>query len=221
LMLHFQDEWIQAGTELTVPIFTGESLGMSGWQLALEADPDAFELQRIEGLAPNTYRIQPESGTVRIAWLDQQMGLSRTFERDSALFTLHLRAKKDLRLSQSLRLRRDLMKSEATDASVWRREMILQFLDDSSPATGPTQVYAPVPNPTSGLTRWGIQMEAAGSIQLRLLDQTGRLVHTQAWLADTGFQSIELMADQLPASGLYFWQIEAGGQRFHGKLVRQ
>jgi hypothetical protein len=220
LSLYCTDQWIPAGTTLQVPVYPTESLDLSGWQLAIGTDSESLELLGLTGLSNQSYHFRPEESMARIAWINPAFGTPQYFDRDTPLFTLQLRAKQAVQLSQALSLRTDKMAAEATDASVTRRDIYLHFLNDPASVNQATQVFAPVPNPVTDLTRWTVQLGQSNTVLLQLYDLNGRLVHLQRQYADAGYAQVELTADALPAAGLYFWQMWVGDEVFQGKLLR-
>jgi len=213
LALLADDLVLEPGTELTLPIRLADAVQLSGWQIALAADPALLRIEGVEGLSDNSYFITPD-GHFRALWHDAS---AHDFPQGHTLFSLKIKVLQKTALSHSLALLPVGLRSEAYDHSGAAHPLALHFLGEK--ATDAAEFFAPSPNPTSGETTFGARLPAVGTVRLELWDAAGRPVHRANWAAPAGLWQWTLPASALPQSGVYGWRVAVGENVWSGKLV--
>lgn len=84
----------------------------------------------------------------------------------------------------------------------------------------PDQTINISPNPTDAGAVLSLETEASLSIQVRVLDITGKLVFETTTYRLAGEQRLEIPASSLKNSGVYVCQVEMAGKIITRKLVR-
>lgn len=74
------------------------------------------------------------------------------------------------------------------------------------------------PNPTAGETNLSLELAQATTVQVRVTNALGKLVHTQQFAASAGQNNVALATGDL-AAGIYLVQVQAGDQQFVERLV--
>jgi hypothetical protein len=213
LTLLADDLALEPGTELTLPIRLAADAQLSGWQIALAADPALLRIEAVEGLADEDYHLRPD-GRLRALWHD---AAAHHFPQGHTLFSLKIKVLQKVALSQTLALQPADLRSEAYGDSGTAQPLALHFLGGK--ATRPAEFLPPSPNPTSGETTFGARLPAPATVRLDLWDAAGRTLHRADWSAPAGLWQWTLPASALPRSGVYGWRVAAGENVWSGKLV--
>ncbi len=214
LSLVADDQVLEAGTMFTLPLLLATSATLSGWQVALTADPARLRIEAVEGLPHDSYFLSPD-GQLRALWHD---AVARDFPQGHALFSLKIRVLQKTVLSEALSLQPKNLRPEAYGAAGVRQPVSLFFRKNE--AASPAEFFPPYPNPTSGSVTFGTLLHEPTAVRLELWDAAGRLVHSSEFTAQTGRMDWVLPASTLPQSGVYGWRVAVGGVVFSGKVVR-
>jgi len=83
-----------------------------------------------------------------------------------------------------------------------------------------SSIGLPYPNPTEGAAMLPIYLLSAENLHLEISDLTGKLLWVNDLQLEKGNYTLEIPASALSASGVYVWQIRAGGEMKAGKLLR-
>lgn len=219
LLLLAEDRTLAAGESVTVPLRLSEAGALSGWQLALQTDPNLLRIETVENLAAENFS-QTDDGLLRALWLD---GAGKNFGVGETIFSLKITALQAVRLSDALQLAPGALAPEAyagsSAAALLKRPLALRFAPAGAGGDAIVRVFAPHPNPCTGATRLGVQCAGEQPAVLSVFDAGGKMLwQAQLSLAE-GFQEIALDGDNLPG-GVLAWRLETAGQRFGGRLVR-
>ena len=139
-----------------------------------------------------------------------------------ALLKLHVKARSALRLSEVFSLANDArIQSEAYDAVGVNHALQLNFTQKAfTPETGTAQVFAPMPNPTTGSTRMPIRLNIPETVSFEITDLSGKSLWHTVSVLETGAHFLEIPASALPQSGVYIWRVCAGTVTQSGRLLR-
>lgn len=217
-VLRLPDHRLRAGETLDLPVFASEAGNWMGLQFSLTFDP---ELLSVETMLPGSLpgwdeqsSAQPSAGRLNAVWFDTE---PRGASADQALFYLRLKALRDIRISETLRLATGALPARAYSSDPEPRALQLQFFAEA--AAGAT-IGIPAPNPTSGSAALPVQAPENTPVQVSVCDMQGRL----CWQADvpaSGLpQWLDLPAEAFPAPGIYTWRVIAGANVRSGKIER-
>lgn len=76
------------------------------------------------------------------------------------------------------------------------------------------------PNPWSESTEILVEARAKGLIQLRIMDTQGRLVYSESRMNEGGMQKFRITSNMIKETGLYIYELEAGGSVRRAKMIR-
>ncbi len=222
------DATLEAGETMEVPLAFTDTGDWAAMQLGLQYDPALLEIEAIlPGELPDLEAgsfAEPAPGLLNMVWFTAQENRVAAHE---TLFTLRLRAKQALQLSQSLQLTKRTpetpryLRAEAYDAHETAFNFELLFRENATemPSTQ-TVIYQPQPNPTAAGAAIPVQLAQGETVSLTVTDVSGKLLWEQASMRGAGLQMLEVPATVLSKAGVYFWKVEAGEELAAGKIIR-
>lgn len=215
LPLTLPDHSLEAGQTATVPVrFAADAL-LTGWQLALAADPARLQIEGVEGLPDDHWAVLPD-GSLRVLWHNSTV---REFQRDALAFSLKVKSLQKTSLSESLVLQPQPLPAEAYNATGERQSLQLTFSGDA-PVSAPL-FFPPQPNPTTGTATFQCVLPEPASVRLELWDPTARQTCDVHFQASAGMNQWILPAEAMPHGGAYFFRLTASGAVYSGRLVRR
>ena len=226
--LTMPDATLSAGETVEIPVSFEEAGAWLAMQVGLLYDPAQLEIEAIvpgnlAGLEKSSFA-EPSPGVLNLVWYTAE---AQGVTANEKFFTLHLRARQALQLSQVLQLTHRTpetprhLQAEGYDAHESPVNIALAFRGNTS--AGPsnqTVVFEVQPNPTADAASIPIKLAQTEMVTITLRDVAGKLIWNQAVTLSAGMQIMEIPATVLRKSGVYFWQIQAGERVASGKLVR-
>lgn len=82
------------------------------------------------------------------------------------------------------------------------------------------QTIRSTPNPTSDGFTLSFETKAQETTQFRLFDLSGRLTYELTQNLNEGSQTLNIPAQAMPESGIYFWKMNVGGVQYTEKVIR-
>lgn len=218
--LLFPDKVLQRGNVDEIPVQIEWAGALSGFQLALQFDP---ELIRIENVIPEALPgldehswAQSLPGKFNLCWFDV---LPQTVLPGDPLFRLQVRALKAVRLRDALSLSAERFRSEIYEKENLVRNIQLQFSDHCSMNNSPA-VFPPQPNPTHAGVVVPFRLSKSETVTVEVADLSGKMVFQTEQPFERGSQLLELPAEAFPGAGMYTWRLKAGDTAESGKIVR-
>jgi len=219
--LELPDLTMQAGELLEIPIRISEGGNWEGIQFSLQFDPGLLELESVCGnetlvLKPENWAI-PQPGVLNLSWSE---GTPVTILPGDAFMRLKVRAHSNGKLSEIIKLPENAQISpEAYDTEGVSHRLQLVFSQEiSSTEQNKVQIFSPMPNPTTGITRLPLRLMTPEMVSLELADLSGKVIVNQSYNLDAGAHMLDIPAT-IP-SGVYVWRVIAGSVSKSGKLVR-
>jgi len=216
MLFRTDDRWLEAGEEALITFHLAESAMLEGWQLALEADPDKFQILGVEGL-PNDHFIL-RGNELRALWAD---GAGAFYNEESTVFALKIKALQATKISEGLFLNSEKLRAEGYASrynSAPDRHPILLHFGQNTHASA--TFFPPRPNPFAAETSFEMLLENAAPAQLEVFDLNGRRVFSEIYEMEQGFQTLLLPASALPGKGIFTYRLRVGEEVSSGKLVR-
>ncbi len=221
--LELPDQLIQAGQILEIPLRAPAGGEWTGLQFSLKSDPKVLEIEEVVSNGALNLETanwaKPQSGVLNLSWSE---ALPTAVLPGDALLSLRLKAHSTGRLSEILKLSNELyIQPEAYDMSGVNHAIKLTFSPKpTDSATQIAQVFAPIPNPTTGSARLPLRLNAPEKVSLELCDLAGKVLWRSVSTLEPGAHFLEIPADALPQSGVYVWRAFAGSVVQSGRLVR-
>jgi len=211
LLFSVEDRPVQTGETFAATFRAAEAV--QGYQFTLQY-PGLEVLQILPGVAMRAehFAVFPAEHTFTTAW---EGG-------GQAEFTVRFRAQQSGELHELLHLSSRPTRAEGYALTSGQRlDIALQFQKNGSPKVSGVgfELYQNEPNPFTAHTTIGFYLPAATKATLTITDMTGRICWTQPGDFAAGDQRIVVDGAALPASGLYYYQLETTTDRVSGKMV--
>lgn len=217
LQLKAEDQRLEPGKEYTISFSSDDLASVEGCQFSLFADPAQIEFINLEyGLATaENFGFFPEKGLITASW---NANRQRT-PGDEHLFSLVINARKVVRLSEVLSIRPQPTPAEAyaTDGQQWG--VALNFLSPVEAANTP-RLLPNRPNPFRTFTLIPFELPKAGQVRLSVYDESGRQVYVHQAFYESGSYEHRLDGKIEPASGLFYYTLEADNHRMTRAMIR-
>ncbi len=222
------DRHFSAGEIFTFEIKNVEEGFWSGWQFALKIDPAVAEFlkilpanpsQNLPNLTAQNFSFDKKTGQLRAIWWD---GAGHFFKKNEPLFSLKIKVLKNGNLKNALFLNTENFKSEAIGfENELPGEVFFQVWGNEKLGKPAIQFLPPQPNPFSEKVKFEIFSNEKTAARIQFFDSMGRLVFEKNQDLPEGKTAFEILGNDLPGTGFYFFKMQAGGQVFSGKLVKK
>ncbi|MCG8326837.1 MAG: T9SS type A sorting domain-containing protein [Chitinophagales bacterium] len=200
------DRWLKKGENIKVDFYMNEE-DIAGCQGSLIANTDVVEIENITSglMNASNWNDQLLPNALSFSWHSQKY-----ISEKNNLFSLNLKAKANVRLSEAISLGSQYLKAEAYGKSAALKANLQLVFPDGEQEL---QVY---PNPTSDFINFEWQPGHQNSARLSVLDITGQIVHEKIINA-----SYQWDARTMPA-GIYIYQLWVGGEKIQsGRIAVQ
>ncbi len=221
--IEIQDPGIEAGTTIEVPV-TAKQLGQThGFQFALQFETGALQLLDIKPGQIGAYSMDNfgltdlDRGVLVTSWSVADPFVS---SEEAVLFTLTFQALQSGKLSDYLAITERQLPAEAYTYGGSSRPLALNFTESSleSYRKG-LSLEQNRPNPFDHKTLIGFELPVAGEVSLRVFNLKGQVVYQSVQWMNAGKQNWELYRNDLPQSGLYYYQLESNGLHATKKMI--
>ncbi|MCR9055399.1 MAG: T9SS type A sorting domain-containing protein, partial [bacterium] len=212
------DEALKAGNEYRIPFTAPQLAAIEGFQGTLEFDAQALELVDI---LPGTLSeghfglTQAAQGRVAMSW---NWASETAVPTDSELFTLVLRARTDVQLSEALGMSDAVTPREAYGNGGTFEDVALSF-GTAAEEQGLFALYQNQPNPFREETVIGFELPEAVPATVTISDVAGRVVRAYKVDGVKGYNQITVKASDLPAKGMVSYTIETKDHRATKQMV--
>lgn len=215
--LQLEDRFITTGESSKVDFNAPRDMDMAGMILVLDIDASLVELSSVSSSLKGVkldYNIAP-SGSLIISIISD--GLSMVIKKGQPLVSMNVDAKKNLLLSQAIKISSDHMPSEIADQRLNMSALQLEF---NSGGSGMSQVSV-YPNPTNQIATIEVLSKIVhGDGLLKVYDVSGRQLMSQDVKILKGENTITLDKQVLNLNkGIIYYDLSFGDQTHQGKLI--
>ncbi len=211
VLLQAPDREVRAGEVVEVPVVLVEAAQLAALQGTLRFDAEALSLEGVEpaglpGMQEDHFGFAfAQEGFLTFAWSHAE---GVRLEEGEPLFRLRFKAQTDGTLSQWIELGAHLTPAAAYGPDGAVAALALSF--GGSPAKEGYALYANRPNPFSQATAIGFELAQEGTATLTVRDLQGRVVWQRTEHLGKGYHEWQILRSELPAAGVYAFQLEAG-----------
>ena len=172
-----------------------------GYQFTLQFKDLTF-LNLTEGLMDRTHfnTKMAKKGLIAASW-------SGSVNGEANLFSLQFKARRDAWLSDLLRINSKITKAEAYHQQSTLLDVALQFLS-KEPVT--YHLYQNSPNPFANKTNIAFDLPKAMAVHFQIMDIQGKVLQIIKGNYSKGYHTVELDAQVLGGSGVFYYQLTAG-----------
>lgn len=215
ISLTFSDQPLEAGISYQIPIMAKMS-DIDGMQFTLGIDPEKAEIMGIKpaALQENHFQYQQERGWVAASWLQSESNEDEI--RKEVCFTLTIRPKAQIALSQIIQISDYWIKSEAYQAGEIKN---LKLLPKNPEITSSLLLEQNYPNPFHESTLFVFQTREKKQLQIQIIDTNGRLIKNHTGVYPAGENSIRIEGSSLPGPGIYFIKISDGQRESVKRMI--
>lgn len=218
-----EDKSIEAGQLVEIPVRATDFANRQAYQLTIGFDPRVmayagFAAGELPGLTEANFgTAHLGQGKLTTLWVSHA---AVNLPENAVLFTLRFRATgSDKALSQVLYPSSDITANEALTAAGHTQRIDFEFVKPQGGESATFALYQNQPNPFQTGTVIGFRMPAAGKATLRVFDAMGRLALAHTAEYARGSQQIEIAKQDIGGTGIYWYEIETGGQVARRKMV--
>ena len=206
-----QDQALVAGETYNVELRTRDFNEVLGYQFTLTLNGDVALLDGVQpgvlaGMSTNNFNLA--SGELMTHVWDNATEVD--YVDGEVVFTLALTATENGMLSEVLAMNSELTPALAygQDRSQWDVDLVFESVSNTSSIVGASfSLSQNRPNPYSGNTLIDFTLPSADDVTFQVIDVNGRVVLTRQLSGSAGKQTIELRSNELPAVGVYHYQI--------------
>ncbi|MCI4650971.1 T9SS type A sorting domain-containing protein, partial [Phaeodactylibacter sp.] len=216
--LETADESLKAGNEYRIPFTAPQLAAIEGFQGTLEFDAQALELvEVIPGIAKEGHfgLTQAAQGRVAMSW---NWASEAAVPTNSKMFTLVLRARTDIQLSEAMGMSDAVTPREAYGNAGTFEDVALSFGQNSMASEEAYYLGQNQPNPYRGTTMIPFEVPAEEMVTITISDVTGRLIRSYEVDAAAGLNTLNVERLKL-AAGVYEYTMTAGRFTATKKMV--
>ncbi|HNR06574.1 MAG TPA: hypothetical protein PKM27_04605 [Saprospiraceae bacterium] len=219
-VLAVDDLVLEPGQSYEVPFRNAIGSLLLGYQFTFGLDPQALEF---DGYQSGSLRLDPsnfgfnhlDQGWISTSWNTEPV---LSLQKDETLFTIRLKAKKKVRLSEVLSIHSKLTPAEAYSSTDETKAVRLMFTG-SKQVTSKMVLHQNTPNPFKLYTLIGLELPQAGSAVLTITDISGKTLKAIRGDFGKGYHQIRVEKADLPASGVLYYRLAFGDQVLVKKMV--
>ena len=140
--------------------------------------------------------------------------------KQSKIFKITIQAEQNIKLSDALLLTSDLTKAEAYNISGEASNVNLHF-NGANTEGGDFALLPNVPNPFSTETMIRFTLPSESDVQLRIFDETGRVLKVINRSFSKGYNELPLILDDpsVKTSGIIFYQLKTATHSATQRMV--
>ncbi len=210
---------LRKGHTYSIPIYADQINSILGFQFTMELASDALEITSLEqGNVPeftleNLGQNLINQGVITGSWHSIQP--LNIYDR-AKLFTINIKANTNSELIKELKLNSSYTKAEAYNNDFDIMSLELAFSEDGKENI----LFQNSPNPFVETTTIGFKIMESGKTALSVYDISGKEILKIENYLEAGYNEVEISKNELPSTGLYFYQLEpANGNSIIKKLV--
>ena len=213
----------RTGDLIDVTFMSDENQILAGFQATIGFDAGyleymGFNENELSFNMNNVNENKANSGVLAISWNTSSEYESMPSQK---LFTFRFRALKEGTLSSTLWLSDQIAASEAYTEQLEATRLSLNIIDDASFA-GNTELLLMQnrPNPFLDQTIISFVLPNEGEASLTIFDISGRILYRNYGIYPAGQTDIIIQSQELPASGILYYQLEAQGNTISKKMIK-
>ncbi|MBI1227845.1 MAG: HYR domain-containing protein [Bacteroidetes bacterium] len=218
---------LEPGNTYRVPFRASNFVNLTGYQFALQFDPEALSLEDIEageleGLNESNFGLTMlEDGIITTSWDNSKNTLH---DNNTVLFTLVFKSNTKSKLSKMLHVTGSVIPVEAyrtkgEDVELLDVNLRFNSAENKVPSDD-FELLQNNPNPFRETTAIGFRLPEAGKATLTVYDLSGKVLKTISDDFAKGYNEIILNQNELGASGILFYQLETDTQTATRRMVR-
>jgi hypothetical protein len=212
LVLNAQDAAVESGEIIEVAVTSDMFTDVLGYQFTLNLNGLSVTGVDAGALDVTEANYGVFAGQMTMSWNAVE---AVKVASDEVLFTVSLKADRDVRLSEAVQVTSEITATEAY-VSNEVRTVDLRFVDGTVKEFA---LYQNVPNPFESKTMIQFDLPEAGNATLTVFDQTGKVVKEIVGEYAAGSNQVELRRSDINGSGMLYYRLESGDYSAAKKMV--
>lgn len=203
LILEANNLNLKAGEEYDIPFFANMD-NVAGYQFTLELPTNIGSMIAVDPILTReeNYGLFKDMGKLTSAFVNEDDPGGRQH-----LFSLHIKANADGKLSDHLKITSSITESEAYDFDYNTMALALD-IQDITPEYGESTLFPNFPNPFREKTMIHFYLEEASATEIQIQDAMGRTIKVIQKDFAAGYHQLPISAKELGESGIYYYQIK-------------
>ncbi len=200
---------------------------ITGMQFTLRYDPTELQFEGIQSGSIeisesnyNAYKL--DQGLITFSWNSPNAQQGTTADKIDDLFVVTFSKLKD-RVQIPFQLNSDITKAEAYNVNDQIFKIGLEFVDPAIASEFEFKLFQNEPNPFNVSTEIRYILPSDGQVKLSFYDVLGKIIRVYTMDGQKGFNSKLIHQNELNASGIIYYQIdaesEAGAHTATGKMI--
>ncbi|MEM9921326.1 MAG: T9SS type A sorting domain-containing protein [Bacteroidota bacterium] len=212
-----RDIAMKAGNTYKLAIASENFTDVTGFQFSMNFDMELVEFVGIEagglkGLSDANFGTKLlHKGVLTSSWNDR-VGV----DHEGAVFQIHLRAKRDGRLSDVLRIGSDYTAAEAYKSSAELLNVDLVFVSDNRDAF---TLLQNIPNPFKDETVIGFVLPKAGAASVTIYDASGKILRLIEGTYRKGYNELGINRSELNSAGVLYYTLKTAENSASKKMI--
>ncbi len=205
-----KDQAVKAGDVISIDVTSEGFDNIVGYQFTMNLGSLVYE--GVEGVGVQVSDANfgnLGNGILTTSWSSLD-GATTKVQDNSVLYRITVRATQSGMLSDMLAVNSDITPAEAYTSSDVINDVTLKVTSETAVSTTTEYaLYQNQPNPFESMTKIGFNMANEGSATLTVYDVTGKVITTIDGDYVKGYNEIELSRNDVPASGVLYYQLSA------------
>ena len=152
-------------------------------------------------------------GYITTSWSDiSKSGVSTSIQKGETLFTLKVKASRDLKLSESLRFNSKFTRAEAYTADETNNTKLLNValeFSNTNNVRGAYALYQNTPNPFKSQTVIGFELPKGERVTMNVTDVTGKTLKSYTMEGVKGVNNLVINRSDLSGAGVLYYTLQS------------
>ncbi len=221
LVFRLDDKQLTAGTEYTVD-FKAADFAAAGYQFTLNFDKSAAAFAGVEAgeltkLTKANFGLSLlDKGVITTSWANSS---TVELDDDAVVFSVTLRAKRDVLLSEVLSVSSDYTAAEAYNAELDLMNVELEFNTTGAVSADEFALMQNQPNPFRDETTIGFVLPQASTATLTVYDVSGRVLKVYEDDYAKGYNEVSINRSELSGVGVLYYTLQSDDNSATKKMI--
>ena len=220
LAFNAADVAVKAGQEVVVDFKAKDFTAINGFQFTFNFDNTVLEFvdvkAGIESISAQNFGFTGvNEGLIAASWNNAK---AISLDDDAVIFSFVFNATSAAQLSETVSISSRVAAAEAYNSASDVLDVQLAF-NGNVVADNDFKVMQNQPNPFKDATVIPFNMAEAGTVTLKVMDVTGKVVSVKEGDFNKGYNEFNLNRNDLPSAGVMYYQVETGKNTVTKKMI--
>lgn len=226
MVLNVEDRTLQPGETVTLDFSAEDMEQIWGYQFTLGFDAQVLEFTALEqgdlpSMSESNFGLHAVAdGLITTSWNEMD---AAAFDGETRLFSVTFEARMEADLHDVVFLSSRMTKSEAYERAGNLLDVELQFnqltqIEEVETENG-IELFQNRPNPFRQQTTIPFSLPEEGPAVITVTDLSGKQIYRREAVFAKGYNEVVITGEELPSSGVLYYQLEAGSFYMSRKMV--